>query len=168
MEAHLDPVVRMLMEQQPLEQFRIRLGSDEGGRPAIRYQVDQRQEDGADRCRVIVEPLSRLLAPARSEPALITTQELRLLVEVSQRRGVIDDDESALLQEVLELGQRKVRDAMVPRVDLQAFDIDGEPASLRRFMQEHRLKKVPVYRSDIDHIVGLVYAKSLFCTSSRI
>ena len=111
---------------------------------------------------MIVEPLTRLLAPARSEPALITTQELHLLVEVSQRRGVIDDDESALLQEVLELGQRKVRDAMVPRVDLKVFDIDGEPADLRRFMQEHRLKKVPVYSGDIDHIVGLIYAKSLF------
>ncbi|HUW82775.1 MAG TPA: hemolysin family protein [Phycisphaerae bacterium] len=111
---------------------------------------------------MIVEPLTRLLAPARSEPSLITTQELRLLVDVSQRRGVIDDDESALLQEVLELGQRKVRDAMVPRVDLKAFDIDGEPADLRRFMQEHRLKKVPVYTGDIDHIEGLIYAKNLF------
>jgi len=111
---------------------------------------------------MIVEPLTRLLAPARTEPALVTTQELHLLVEVSQRRGVIDDDESALLQEVLELGQRKVRDEMVPRVDLKAFDIDGKPADLRRFMQEHRLKKAPVYRGDIDHIEGLIYAKSLF------
>jgi len=111
---------------------------------------------------MIVEPLTRLLAPARTEPALVTTQELHLLVEVSQRRGVIDDDESALLQEVLELGRRKVRDAMVPRVDLKAFDIDSHPEDLRRFMQEHRLKKVPVYRGDIDHIVGLIYAKSLF------
>ena len=51
---------------------------------------------------------------------------------------------------------------MVPRVDLKVFDIDGEPADLRRFMQEHRLKKVPVYSGDIDHIVGLIYAKSLF------
>ena len=111
---------------------------------------------------MIVEPLTRLLAPARSEPAPITTQELRLLVDVSQRRGVIDDDESALLQEVLELGQRKVRDAMVPRVDLKAFDIDGEPAELRRFMQEQRLRKVPLYTGDIDHIEGLIYAKNLF------
>lgn len=111
---------------------------------------------------LVVEPLTRLLAPSGGESAVITTQELRLLVEGSQRLGVIDADESGLLQQVLELRQVKVRQVMVPRVDVKAFDIAAEPDLLRRFMRQHRLKKVPVFEGNIDHIVGLVYAKRLF------
>jgi putative hemolysin len=111
---------------------------------------------------LVIEPLVRLLAPGAASPALISTEELRLLIEASHRRGAIDPDESALLQGVLELGRIKVREVMVPRVDIKAFDVNAQPEALRDFMRRHRLKKVPAFDGDIDEMVGVIYAKRLF------
>jgi len=119
---------------------------------------------------LIVEPLTRLLLGAEPPLPHVTTEELRMLLAVSERGGVIDADESAMLQQIVSLAEWRVRDVMVPRVDVQAFDVDGDPEQLRQMMCRTKLKKVPIYEHDIDHIVGLIYAKELFldgCAPAR-
>jgi CBS domain containing-hemolysin-like protein len=106
----------------------------------------------------IIGPLSRLFAPTAKPPEL-SSDELRSLVEVSKRRGVIDPTEERLLYEVVRLSEIKVRDIMVPRVDVQAFDLDAGPESLRQLIADKRLTKIPAYRGDLDHIEGVIYAK---------
>jgi putative hemolysin len=106
----------------------------------------------------VIGPLARLFAPSL-RPAELSSDELRSLVEVSKRRGVIDPTEERLLYEVVRLSEIKVRDIMVPRVDLQAFDLDDDAEQLRELIIEKRLTKIPVYRGDLDHIEGVIYAK---------
>ncbi len=111
---------------------------------------------------VLIEPLTRLLAGAARPPECIGTDELRELVEVSQAHRIIDADENAMLAEVIRLNELKVRDVMVPRVDVRAFDLAGGAGELRRLFSELRFGKIPVYEGDIDHITGVVYAKDFF------
>ena len=106
----------------------------------------------------IIGPLSRLFAPTTKPPEL-SSDELRSLVEVSKRRGVIDPTEERLLYEVVRLSEIKVRDIMVPRVDVQAFDLDAGPELLLELIADKRLTKIPAYRGDLDHIEGVIYAK---------
>jgi len=106
----------------------------------------------------IIAPLGRLFAP-RLQPTGLSTAELDSLVRISQRRGVIDRGEEQLLREVVHLSQLKVRDVMVPRVDIQAFDLNDPPEQLYRLIRERRLTKVPVYRGDLDHVEGVVFAR---------
>ena len=115
---------------------------------------------------LIVEPLTRLIfgRPARhaNEESALTTTELKTLLELSRRRGLINRIEDAYLREVIDLSEIRARDIMVPRVEVEAFDIDGPPEDLRMMMRATRLTKIPVYEDTIDNIVGLVYAKILF------
>jgi len=106
----------------------------------------------------VIGPLSRLFSPTVRPPEL-SAEELRSLVEVSKHRGVIDPTEERLLYEVVRLSEIKVRDIMVPRVDVQAFDLDDAMDDLRQFIVDKRLTKIPVYRGDLDHIEGVIYAK---------
>jgi len=106
----------------------------------------------------VVTPLARLIAPAE-KPAQLSAEELRALLQQSQQRGVLAHDEEQLLQEVLELGQQKVRDIMTPRVDIMAFNLDSEPAKLSKLVQETQLSFIPVYEPDLDHIKGIVSAR---------
>ncbi len=116
---------------------------------------------------VLIEPLTRLLAGATRPPECIGTDELRELVEVSQAHRIIDADENAMLAEVIRLNELKVRDVMVPRVDVKAFDLADGPGELRRLFNELRFGKIPVYEGDIDHIIGVVYAKDFFLAPER-
>ncbi len=111
----------------------------------------------------LVEPLKRAFtAPSADAPRALAPDELRALLTLSGRDGVVRELESAFLQEVADLGRIKVRDVMVPRVDVKAYNVDAPAEGLRDLVRLTRLKKIPVYRGAIDDVVGLVYAKVLF------
>jgi len=55
-----------------------------------------------------------------------------------------------------------VRDVMVPRVEVKAYDVNGPADGLRALMRATRRKKIPVFEGSVDNIVGLIYAKRLF------
>ena len=121
---------------------------------------------------VLVEPITRVFLPAsgpRTESAEhdISTVELKSMLELSRRRGIINPTEDAFVREVLDLHRLRVRDVMVPRVEVRAYDVDAPPDGLRELMRESRRKKIPVYEGSIDNLIGLVYAKMLFLDPGR-
>lgn len=119
--------------------------------------------------RVLVTPLTRVLfGPAAHRRAhALSTEEVKTLLEMSRRGGVIDQTENEFLRSVLDLNSLRVRDVMVPRVEVTAFDVNGSPDRLRELMRQTRRKRVPVCDGSIDNIVGLVYAKILFLGSVK-
>jgi putative hemolysin len=117
---------------------------------------------------VVVEPLRRVLWGARAGRELdLTTVELKTLLQMSRRQGVINPLEDQLLSEVIDLGYLRVRDVMIPRVEVLSYDINADPDGLRRLMRDSRRKKVPVYERTVDNMVGLVYAKVLFLNPGK-
>lgn len=115
----------------------------------------------------LVEPLTRLLVGGRKPDEYVTVEELRELVEMSERRRLIDAYENAMLDQVIQLGELRVKNIMVPRVDIISYDVHDPPAELQRLMKHHEFTKIPVYDGDIDRIAGLIYAKDLLLHPGR-
>jgi CBS domain containing-hemolysin-like protein len=67
----------------------------------------------------------------------------------------------------MELTDLRVGDIMVPRVDMICCDIDAPRAGLIRMIQDKRLRRVPVYERDVDHILGVVQAKRVLLSPDR-
>lgn len=107
---------------------------------------------------LVITPLSRLLAPPTPSPDL-SPEELESMLQLSRHHGVIDHDEQRVLEQVLELSQLRVSQLMVPRVDIQAFDLDGEPAQLMELIRRTRLRHLPAFRGDLDNTVGVIYSR---------
>jgi len=119
---------------------------------------------------LLVEPCARVFlggATRRDTAQALSADELKALLELSRRRGEIDRVEDTFLREVIDLSATRVRDVMVPRVEVVAYDVNAPPEGLRELMRRTRRKKVPVYQGTIDHILGLVYAKMLFPSPVR-
>jgi len=120
---------------------------------------------------LLIEPLTRLIfgrPGAHGAPhGRLTSAELKTLLELSRRRGLINPIEDAYLREVIDLSTIRARDIMVPRVEVVMFDVDGSPEELRELMRRRHLTKVPVYEGQPDNIVGLVYAKVLFFQTDK-
>ncbi|MHC4306271.1 MAG: hemolysin family protein [Planctomycetota bacterium] len=108
--------------------------------------------------RLVVAPLSRLTSPVEAPPRL-DESELAALLDVSTREGVIDYEEQQILQDVIALSQRKVRDVMTPRVRIEAVQATASRSEVMALARETRLTTVPAYRDDLDHIVGLLHVK---------
>jgi putative hemolysin len=111
---------------------------------------------------LFLEPVLRIFFGHARTPRMTTLAELRSLVSLSWRRGLITEDENRLLSEVVELGALKVRHVMQPRVDMLVCNISDPPSVVRGRMLEHHLTKMPAYKGDMDNIVGLVHLRQLF------
>ncbi|MEM9913763.1 MAG: hemolysin family protein [Planctomycetota bacterium] len=107
---------------------------------------------------LVITPLSRLLAPPAPSPDL-SPEELDAMLQLSRHHGVIDHGEQRVLEQVLELSQLKVRNLMVPRVDIQAFDLDQSADELMALIRRTRLRHIPACRGDLDNVVGLIYSR---------
>jgi CBS domain containing-hemolysin-like protein len=82
-------------------------------------------------------------------------------VEQSQEGGVLQAQDADMLEGVFEFSEKKARDVMTPRTDVDALPIDSTLDETLALVEESRRSRYPVYEDTIDNIVGLVLAKDL-------
>jgi len=110
--------------------------------------------------RVVITPLARLIAPPTRPPEL-SADELEIMLSMSRQRGIIDQGEQQLLRHVLELSQIKVRDVMVPRVDIHGHNLSDPPERLLKLARDKRLRHLPVFDGSLDNISGIALTRQV-------
>ncbi len=105
----------------------------------------------------VVEPLTRILTTP--EATTVGPEDLQRLIDISRSEGVLDARETTILHRLLDLGHLRVSAVMTPRVDLVAFNLDKGRSELTRLFRTSRLLRIPVYRGNIDDILGVVHAR---------
>ncbi len=107
--------------------------------------------------RVIVRPFGADV----TKEAQITAEELKLIVERGGDEGVLEAEEEQMINAVIELGERRVHEVMVPRTDITGLeaDVDLEAAVDRIIEAGH--SRLPVWEGSVDQVVGILYAKDL-------
>ena len=96
-----------------------------------------------------------------AEDILISEEALRELLEKSSQGGKIKNEEQALIENVFAFGDKSVGETMTHRVDMLALDLDCELDEVIRLIKEEKYSRMPVYETDIDHILGLVNARDI-------
>ncbi len=91
----------------------------------------------------------------------VTEEEIQNLIDEGELEGVINQEEHAMLDAVLDLGDTKVREVLVPRTEMIALEKDSSLESALETIIEAGHSRIPVYDGDIDNIVGILYAKDL-------
>lgn len=115
----------------------------------------------------VVSPLTRVILPGSGAGPHVTTDELRALVEMSTRQGVINVRENEILQQVVALPETSVRSVMVPRVDIVAVSVEADRETAACRLVESGKKKLPVFGRDLDDILGLIHAVDLHLRRNR-
>ena len=88
-------------------------------------------------------------------------EEIQAFLGVGEEEGIIEEDESELIQSALEFGDTLVREIMTPRTEIVAIGEDATIQELKNVMVSSKFSRIPVYRERIDHIVGMVYVRNL-------
>ena len=110
----------------------------------------------------IVTFVSRGITGGRAARApYLTEEELISLLHVSEEQGVIEEQEHQMIHGIIEIGDKTVREIMVPRTDIVAVELHADLREVVRLFKEHRHTRLPVYEHDIDHVVGLIHTKDL-------
>ena len=91
----------------------------------------------------------------------LTEQELLTILHVSEEQGVIEEEERDMIHGIIEIGDKAVREVMVPRTDMTSLSIDATIDDIIQVTREYAHTRVPVYEGDLDHMVGLIHAKDI-------
>lgn len=87
----------------------------------------------------------------------ITEDELSSIIDTVEKEGVIDEDQSDLLQSSLEFSDTTVEEIMTPRIDLVTIDLDDDDDEIAKTIEESTFSRLPVYRDSIDDIIGILH-----------
>ena len=91
----------------------------------------------------------------------VTEEELKMLVSVGEEEGVLEEEEREMIHGIFEMGDMLVRELMVPRTDLVAIEVNEPVEKAVDLVTKHGHTRIPVYEGNLDHIVGVLYAKDL-------
>ncbi|TME00623.1 MAG: HlyC/CorC family transporter, partial [Chloroflexi bacterium] len=106
--------------------------------------------------------ISRGITGGRAARApYLTEEELLTVLHVSEEQGVIEEQEHQMIHGIIEIGDKTVRELMIPRTDIVAVDRDVQLREIVRLFKQYRHTRMPVYENDIDHVVGLIHTKDL-------
>ncbi len=92
----------------------------------------------------------------------MTEGELRTIVDVSVEDGVIEKEERSMIHNVVDFGDSKAKDVMVPRADMELVSVDADFDEVFKVFEEERYSRLPVYDENKDTVIGIVYLKDLF------
>jgi CBS domain containing-hemolysin-like protein len=107
------------------------------------------------------------LRPSQEHASVYTEDELRHLIGVSQKSGHIEAAEQQLLDRVFEFGDAEVREAMVPRTEVEALPVSATLEEVRAAFLSTGYSRLPVYRERLDDVVGLLFRKDLDMGQAR-
>jgi CBS domain containing-hemolysin-like protein len=91
----------------------------------------------------------------------VTEEEIHSLIDVGEQEGVINRDEHAMIDAVLDLGDTLVREILVPRTEMVAVEITTPVTKVLETIIKAGHSRIPVYEGDVDHVTGILYAKDL-------
>lgn len=96
----------------------------------------------------------------------MTEHELRTIVDVSHKDGVIETEERQMIYNVFDFGDSQAKDIMVPRVDMVFIDVNSTYEEIAAVFRKEKFTRLPVYENNTDNIIGVLNIKDLFFTQS--
>ena len=106
-----------------------------------------------------IKSLFMKLAHIKKTSPSVTEDELKYIIESIEEQGVLEEQESELVQSALEFDEKTAQDILTPRVDVTAIDIDDDPEAIHEVIIRERYWRIPVYENDIDHIIGVLHTR---------
>ena len=92
----------------------------------------------------------------------MTEMELRTIVDVSHKDGVIEKEEREMIYNVVDFGDSQAKDVMVPRADMVTISDTASYQEIRDVFRVEKYTRLPVYQNDRDNIVGILNIKDFF------
>lgn len=90
---------------------------------------------------------------------LVTEEEILMMVDAGQERGVIEDTAKSMITKVFEFDDTIVSEVMTPRVDITAVSSELSLIEVIDIAIKNGRSRLPVYVGNIDHITGMIYVK---------
>lgn len=107
------------------------------------------------------EGLLLLLGRSKNEASGVTEDDIRQIVREGAEGGALEPQEHAMIESVIRLGDRSVRQVMTPRHTMQSIDADKTLGAVIDEILEVGFSRFPVYERQFDHVIGIAHIRDL-------
>lgn len=112
--------------------------------------------------------ISKILGVNQVEEETVTEEEIRMMIDVGQQKGTIEDNEKEIINNVFEFNDKTVSEVMIHRTDIRAIDGDlSINEAIQDLSENCRYSRIPVYEEDIDSIIGILPIRELLFSSKN-
>ena len=91
-----------------------------------------------------------------------SVEELQSMIETAEDEGILEKDQSKLLQNAIDFADTSASEVMTARVDMDAIDIDDPMDEIMKLANRTRYSRLPVYEDSIDHIIGILHMNKFY------
>ena len=112
--------------------------------------------------------ISKIFGISETDEETVTEEEIRMMVDVGEEKGSIDEEEKELINNVFEFNDKVASEIMIHRKDIYAIDINSDINNILDELDEYKYSRIPVYEENIDNIVGMLFIKDLIaCINNK-
>ncbi|WP_010170218.1 hemolysin family protein [Bacillus coahuilensis] len=91
----------------------------------------------------------------------VTEEEIRMMVDVGEEKGTIQEDEKMMINNIFELDNKVVSDIMTHRTNIVSISAQATFTEALRLMNSEKFTRVPIFEENKDNIVGILHVKDL-------
>lgn len=102
------------------------------------------------------------LHPPKGHLLVHSEEEIKMILSQSEESGVIEKGEVEMVYNVFKLGDTSVRQIMIPRTDMVAFNAATPLSEVVKRIRKNTHSRFPVYESSIETVIGFVHVKDIY------
>lgn len=91
----------------------------------------------------------------------VTEEEIRMMVDVGEEKGAINSNEKQMINNIFEFNNKTVEDVMTHRTEMISFSNETTLDNILKVVKENQYSRYPVYKDNVDNIVGILNSKDL-------
>ena len=99
------------------------------------------------------------LANIKKDKPSVTEDELKYIIESIEEEGILEEQESEMVQSALEFDEKTALEILTPRVDVVLIDAQDDAQSIHNTIITERYSRIPVYEDNIDNIIGILHTR---------
>ncbi|MBL8184981.1 MAG: HlyC/CorC family transporter [Blastocatellia bacterium] len=107
------------------------------------------------------------LRPSGDHGSSYSEDEIRQLINASQEKGLLNEDERRLINQVFEFSETTVKEAMIPRTEIVAVSAESTLEEIIKAFRQHGYSRLPVYGESLDDVRGVIHSKDILIYMNR-
>lgn len=92
---------------------------------------------------------------------IFTEEEIRTIVNESQKEGVIESTEKKIINNLFDFGDSTAKDIMIPRIDMTLADVNSSYDDIISLFRQTMYTRIPIYENTPDNVIGILNIKDL-------
>ena len=115
----------------------------------------------------IASGVTRMVGGTPMPRSLVSAEEIRTMISVGHKEGIVEEEEAEMLHKVFDFGDRPVREVIVPRTEVVCVEKGTSLADFLNIYAESPLSRFPVYEDNMDNVVGILSVKDVLMALAK-